>query len=104
MQLLHSFLDNSSDTDRTEGSESAKDESVEPPIQSRPREFGPATRRSIRMRSEASKAEQEQKLAALRGVDRAASLPVERKVQYNAVSEGKERGLSVQRDDVYRFV
>ncbi|XP_011504313.1 PREDICTED: delta(14)-sterol reductase isoform X2 [Ceratosolen solmsi marchali] len=92
--------DNSSDTDRTEGSESLKDEFVEPPIQSRLRELGPITRRSIRIMSGVAKAEHDHKLMMLtRNIDRAASLPVERKAQYNALSDGKERGLSVQPEE-----
>ncbi|XP_014212423.1 delta(14)-sterol reductase [Copidosoma floridanum] len=89
--------DNSSDTDRTEGSESLKDEFVEPSMRSNYRELGPVTRRSIRIMSNASKAEHDQKLSLLKGADRSASLPAERK--YDASSEGKERGFSMQPDD-----
>lgn len=93
----HLFLGDSSDTDRTEES-SLRDE-FEGPTQSRLRELKPITRRSIRILSNAAKAEQEAKLASLRGVDRAASLPLERK--YNA--KDKDRGYSVQPDEVILF-
>ncbi|XP_031784406.1 delta(14)-sterol reductase TM7SF2 [Nasonia vitripennis] len=90
--------DNSSDTDRTEGSESVADDFNEQPVQSRLRELGPITRRSIRIMSSTSKAEHEQKLLMLnRSPDRAVSLPVERKS--TSALEGKERGFSVQRDE-----
>ncbi|XP_058802204.1 delta(14)-sterol reductase TM7SF2-like [Phymastichus coffea] len=82
--------DNSSDTDRTEESESLNDE---PAIQSRLKDLKP--RRSIRIMSNASKAERDQKLQKLRGGDRAASLPVDRK----SFDEGIDRSFSVQRDD-----
>ncbi|KAJ8674040.1 hypothetical protein QAD02_005302 [Eretmocerus hayati] len=84
--------DNSSDTDRTEGSESVQDE-YEPPKSRGPRG---ATRRSIRIMASESKAARDAKLAELRGADRAASLPVERKNQYKG-SDG--RGYSVLRDE-----
>jgi hypothetical protein len=51
--------------------------------------------------SNAAKAEQDHKLMMLtRNIDRAASLPVERKAQYNTFLDGKERGLSVQPEEV----
>ena len=79
--MCYSFLDSSSETEQSEESEQ--------PVKSRLKDLG-RTRRSIRIASSASKAEQEQKLMALRGADRAASLPTDRKGgQYNA--EGKAR-------------
>lgn len=42
-----------------------------------------------------------EKVSSVRGIDRAASLPVERKsIMYNYLTEKGERGFSVQRDQV----
>ena len=75
------------------------------PLQSRLRDVGPTTRRSIRIMSNTAKVEQEQKLIMLsRTVDRATSLPIDRKgLPYDGIRESKERGFSMQRDQVNRL-
>ncbi|XP_015610469.1 delta(14)-sterol reductase [Cephus cinctus] len=67
-------------------------------LQTRLRETGPVTRRSIRTMSSAINLEYNHKLIVLtKKIDRAASLPVEKKSQlYEYIP--KERGFSVQRD------
>lgn len=76
------------------------------PLQSRLKEIGMVTRRSTRLLTSTVKPEPEHKMILLtRKIDRAVSLPLERKSQqlldFNI--DGKERGHSVQRDQV-RFL
>lgn len=105
LPVRSSRLITASDDERKEGSSEASgsvrdDESDVAPLQSRIRDVGPTTRRSIRIMTNTAKADQEQKLIMLsRTIDRAASLPLERKVQpYDNLRDSKERGFSMMRD------
>ncbi|XP_076657065.1 lamin B receptor [Halictus rubicundus] len=70
------------------------------PLQSRLRGLGTVTRRSTRLYSGMMKPESDYKMEMLtRSINRAVSLPIERKLQLHDLHvESKERGLSVQRD------
>ncbi|XP_017758730.1 PREDICTED: lamin-B receptor [Eufriesea mexicana] len=71
------------------------------PLQSRLTEMRMVTRRSTRLLNSTLKPESEHKMILLtRNIDRAVSLPLERKNQqlHDFNIEGKERGYSVQRD------
>ncbi|KAL7294648.1 hypothetical protein TKK_0011951 [Trichogramma kaykai] len=98
LSRLDDPTDTSSDTDVTERSKSVLDDDYAP-LQTRLKDNVRATRRSIRIAASASKAETEKKLYQLRGADRAASLPAERKNQYKVSPDGKSRGMSAQRDE-----
>ncbi|CAB0045227.1 unnamed protein product [Trichogramma brassicae] len=98
LSRLDDPTDTSSDTDVTERSKSVLDDDYAP-LQTRFKDNARATRRSIRIAASASKAETEKKLYQLRGADRAASLPAERKNQYKVSPDGKSRGMSAQRDE-----
>ncbi|XP_015120862.1 delta(14)-sterol reductase [Diachasma alloeum] len=65
------------------------------PLQSRMRDAAPAaaTRRSTRILAMKS-----DRVVSTRSIDRAVSLPVERKIMYEYLTDNKERGFSVQRD------
>ncbi|XP_011305217.1 delta(14)-sterol reductase [Fopius arisanus] len=63
------------------------------PLQSRMREPPTATRRSTRI-----SAMKTDRVIPTRSIDRALSLPVERKITYDYLTDVKERGFSVQRD------
>lgn len=68
------------------------------PLRSRKEITGVATRRSTRLYSGTQKSESEQ-MALLRNMNRAVSLPLERKSHFQeVVTDEKERGHSVQRD------
>lgn len=75
------------------------------PLQSRLKEIGTVTRRSMRLLSGTLKPESDHKMVLLtRNINRAVSLPIERKSQMHDFSvDVKERGHSVQRDQV-RFL
>lgn len=75
------------------------------PLQSRLKELGTVTRRSMRLLSGTLKPESDRKMVLLtRNINRAVSLPIERKSQMHDFSvDVKERGHSVQRDQV-RFL
>ncbi|XP_076374754.1 lamin B receptor isoform X2 [Megalopta genalis] len=70
------------------------------PLQSRLRGLGVVTRRSSRLQLTTTKPESDYKMEMLtRSINRAVSLPIERKLQLHDFNiESKERGLSVQRD------
>ncbi|XP_031825484.1 lamin B receptor isoform X2 [Nomia melanderi] len=70
------------------------------PLQSRLKELGTITRRSTRLLSATIKPASDYKMELLtRSINRAVSLPIERKKQLHDLNiDGKERGLSVQRD------
>ncbi|XP_033184519.1 lamin B receptor isoform X1 [Bombus vancouverensis nearcticus] len=70
------------------------------PLQSRLKELGTVTRRSMRLLSGTLKPESDHKMVLLtRNINRAVSLPIERKSQMHDFSvDVKERGHSVQRD------
>lgn len=72
------------------------------PLQSRLKELGTITRRSTRLLSGMPKPESDHNIILLtRNINRAVSLPSERKSQMNDFSiDVKERGHSVQRDQV----
>lgn len=74
------------------------------PLQSRLKELG-VTRRSTRFFSVTPKPELDHKMVMLtRNMNRAVSLPVERKSQVHDFNiDAKERGHSVQRDQVMFF-
>ncbi|XP_066598792.1 delta(14)-sterol reductase TM7SF2 isoform X2 [Prorops nasuta] len=97
------FLNKIDDNEKPELKfEAEKDSSFESiPSQFQVKDQGGATtRRSARIMASTLKSEQEHKLNMLaRNIDRAVSLPVERKSPlYDIPPEGKERGFSVQRD------
>lgn len=70
------------------------------PLHYRLKELEAVSRRSIRM-SSTPKMESPHKFTAFtRNFDRAVSLPVERKSRLHDINDGKERGFSVQRDQV----
>ncbi|XP_012150155.1 lamin B receptor isoform X1 [Megachile rotundata] len=71
------------------------------PLQSRLRELGTVTRRSTRLFSGTLKPESDHQMVMLtRNINRAVSLPLERKSQLHDfnVIDGKERSYSIQRD------
>lgn len=90
------------------GAKSVNDDSIEAmPLQSRLKEMGSVTRRSTRLFSGTSKPESNHKMVMLtRNINRAVSLPLERKSLIHDFSiDGKERGQSVQRDqDLFKTV
>lgn len=75
------------------------------PLQSRLKELSTTTRRSTRLLSGMLKPESDHKMVLLtRNINRAVSLPLERKGQMHDFSiDVKERGHSVQKDQV-RFL
>ena len=90
------------------GAKSVNDDSIEAmPLQSRLKEIGSLTRRSTRQFSGTLKPESNHKMVMLsRNINRAVSLPLERKSLMHEFSiDGKERGQSVQRDqDLFKTV
>lgn len=92
-------------TDNTVSKRSTKDEDFLEPafLQSQLKEMSTVTRRSTRLFSGTLKPESDHKMVMLtRNINRAVSLPLERKSQLFDFDfiEGKERGQSVQRDQV----
>ncbi|XP_076284360.1 lamin B receptor isoform X2 [Lasioglossum baleicum] len=75
------------------------------PLQSRLGGMGTVTRRSTRLYSAMMKLESDYKMEMLtRSINRAVSLPIERKLQLHDLhTESKERGLSVQRDEAMHY-
>lgn len=75
------------------------------PLQSRLKELGTVTRRSTRLLSTTIKPASDYKMELLaRSINRAVSLPIERKKQLHDLNiDRKERGLSVQRNQVGFF-
>lgn len=70
------------------------------PLHSRIKE-GVATRRSVRILSNMMKGD---RVLSTRAIDRAASLPAERKtIMYEYLTDNKDRGFSVQRDNLPEF-
>ena len=90
------------------GAKSVNDDNIEAmPLQSRLREMGSVTRRSTRLFSGTLKPESNHKMVMLtRNINRAVSLPLERKsLMHDFSIDGKERGQSVQRDqDLFKTV
>lgn len=75
------------------------------PLHARLKDTGVVSRRSIRLFSGTLKPESEHKMVMLtRNINRAVSLPLERKSQmHDFGTDGKERGHSVQKDHVIFF-
>lgn len=85
---------------RKEESQSQSEDERSESSSSKTREIAPTTRRSIRLLSHASKVERDLKLGQLsKGMERAVSLPTERGQNYDFLGL-KERGSSLQRDQV----